>query len=177
MNPMLKKIVCLLIAVMLCLPVYACAEYYSSLSTEDLYTMIDQAKAELLKRELIEAEKAVIIDADGISITLTGDISLTTSYDGSMKLSLGILVINSSDMEIGVSVDELYVNGWEESTLCTFSLAPGKKAKNVLEMYHVDEDADLTSLDELETIEFHCHTYDPDSYRTLSNDIVTTVQF
>lgn len=174
---MLRKTLSLIVAIALCFPIYAFAEDYSSMSTEDLYIMIDQAKTELLKRELIEAEKAVIVDADGISLILTGDVSIQQSYDGSMTLILGILVANSSDKDVGVSVEEIYVNGWEESTLTTFSLAPGKKSKGEIEMYHVDEDANLKAIEELETIEFHCDTFDPNTYQTITDDIVITVQF
>lgn len=173
----MRKIVCFILAMILCVPVCAFAEDYSSLTVEELYTMIDQAKAELLKRELVEAEKAVIVDADGISLILTGERELTASYDGTMKLTLDVMVVNSSDKNVGVSIDEIYINGWEESALASFSLAAGKKAKEKIEMYHVDVDADLKAIEELETIEFHCHTYDADSYHSLTKGIVITVQF
>ena len=41
----------------------------------------------------------------------------------------------------------------------------------------MDVDAELTALEELETIEFHFYTYDPNSYETVTDDIVTTVHF
>ena len=69
---MLKKLICLLVALVLCLPVYAAAEDFSAMSTEELQTLIDQARAELLNRELATAEKTVIVEADGITVTLTG---------------------------------------------------------------------------------------------------------
>ena len=173
----MKRTVCVILAVLLMCPVFASAEDFSSRSTEELYTIIDQARAELVKRELIEAEKAVIIDYDGISIILTGEVDLKEIYDGTKNLVINVRVINTSDKEMAVTIDELYVNGWEASGHGTFKLFPGKKAKDTIEIYHVDVDAEITEIELLKTIEFHCHTYDPDSYHSLSGDIVTTVEF
>ena len=44
-------------------------------------------------------------------------------------------------------------------------------------MYEVDQDADLHSIDELETIEFHWLTFDGDNYNTITSDIPATVNF
>ena len=174
---MLRKVLCVAIVVLLLCPISAAAEDYSTLSTGDLYAIIDQAKAELLKRELIAAEKAVIFDYEGISVILTGNATLKQNFDGTKTLSLDIIVTNTSDEERAVSLDRLYVNGWEGSAIGAYSLGPGKKAKETIDIYHVDTDAELTEMDQLDTIEFHCHAYNPATFLSTSDDVVTTVQF
>ncbi|MDD6966250.1 MAG: hypothetical protein PUK18_01920 [Firmicutes bacterium] len=174
---MLKKLICLLVAVVLCLPIYAAAEDFSAMSTEELQTLIDQARAELLNRELAMAEKTVIVEADGITVTLTGEVDLEAAYDDTMTLKLNVIVTNTSDKDMAACLDSVYVNGWEGWGFSSFELAAGKKAKDTIEVYEVDVDAELTALEELETIEFHFYTYDPNSYETVTDDIVTTVHF
>lgn len=174
---MLKKLICLLVALVLCLPVYAAAEDFSAMSTEELQTLIDQARAELLNRELATAEKTVIVEADGITVTLTGEVDLETNYDDTKTLKLNVTVTNTSDKDMAVSLDSIYINGWEGWGFSSFELAAGKKTKDTIEIYEVDVDAELTALDQLETIEFHFYTYDPNSYETMTDGIVSTVYF
>ena len=66
---------------------------------------------------------------------------------------------------------------WEGWGFSSFELAAGKKIKDTIEIYEVDVDAELTALDQLETIEFHFYTYDPNSYETMTDGIVSTVYF
>lgn len=153
------------------------AEDYSSYSDSDLYAVIDAARAELQNRKIATDEKPVIMEADGVTVTMSGTPTCEESYSGGKKLIVKIVAVNSGAKDISFMLDEFYVNGWKVSCLESGTVGAGKKAKLEMTFYDVDEMAELSTIEQLEDLEFHWYTYNPETYKTITDNIVSRISF
>ena len=165
----MRKFIALLLTLLL-LTTTAFATDWAAMSTEDILSEIDQARAELAIRDL--ADQFVLYDSDGLTVTLTG--TPTLKYG---TLSFPVTGVNSSDKAITLTVDTVYINGWQVTSLGYVSLDAGKKIRTTIDVYSVKEDADLTDISQLEDVEFHMHTYDPTTYADITKDITRQVVY
>lgn len=147
---------------------------YSNMSDEDLHSMIDTARNELTKRELVAGEKTVLVDQDGVQLYLTGDIDFRESSD-SKYTEIGVVLINDSDRKISISIEDLYVNGWSIFAMCGASAESGKKDKATIDM-SLDE-AEINNFQDIEEMEFTVRVYDGESYDDLFTVGPMTVHF
>ena len=110
-------------------------------------------------------------------IDLSDDLTVEKIYDGSYKLVIKYIAVNTGEKAVSLSVDELCVNGWEVSCLEIISLDAGKKAKGEIEVDSIDEKAEVTTADEIEDIEFYGYTFDANTFNNLTENIRMKVVF
>ena len=131
----------------------------------------------MVKRSSQEGEDTVLVDADGITVSVKGEPELKDSYDGSKYLVFQVTIVNASTEATGVRTDDCYLNGWKVSSDCSTSLEAGAKVKKELSIYNVDVDAELETLDELEDLKLVFLTFDANTFMTKTGDITTTLTF
>ena len=174
----MKKTLAILVALILLFTgVSAFAEDYSTYSDDDLYAIIDGARTELLNRKIGQEGNPVLLEADNLTVTLSGDPVVQEAYSGGYNMILNVVAVNSGNEDISFIVDEMYINGWKVSALEGGEIGAGKKAKIEMTFYEVDTKAEIISIEMLEDIEFRFYTYDPNTYSTLTDGIVTKLVF
>ena len=154
---------------------FACAEGldFAAMSDEQLKEIIDGARNELAKRELILAEKTVLFEQDGVSAYLTGEYEIQ-EYDD-VYLSLEVVVINDSNKTVWISTDPVSVNGWNVFAYGISETSAGKKQKANLEF--CISDAEITTFEEVEEIEFVFELVDEDTSMVFSTTEPITIHF
>lgn len=174
----MKRFLCALLIVVILLPVVAMAEIsWTNMTVEEIQAVIDSARSEIVTREIkTDAKGTVILDADGLVVTIT-KAEIKQSYDKSYYLTVSYTAVNNSNIKIGFMVDKLYLNGWEVSSLVYCDLDAGMKVRDEFTMYSVDVNADVSSYDDLEELKLVMHTFDADTFMTLSSDIQCTIYF
>ena len=148
---------------------------YEAMTDEELHTMIDLARNELMRRELVFGEKVMLIDQDGIQVYLTGKYEIK-SYSSTV-LYLEAVVINNTNMNVTVS-NENYkasVNGWDVRAESIAFTNPGKKQKKSFEI--TISEAEISSFEEIEDIEFNLYAYDTEKYARICEPDPITVHF
>ncbi len=167
---MKKLLIVLLCALLVFTP--ALAEDYSTKSVDELHAIINDVRTELLKRELVIGEKTLLFESNGVSLYLTGD------YEDSWAgFQLNVIVINDSDKTISVTPDNLKasVNGWDVTCMSSTQVNAGKKLKGYF-TFSLDE-ADVSSVSEIEEIELRLYIYDQDEWETIATLDPITIQF
>ena len=169
----MKKVLSLLIIVSMLFPLIALADY-SSMTDEELEI---ELRAEITRRASLKEGKQVLVDADGLTVTLTGGPVWKQLYDGTHYIELPIMAVNSSEQAIGLSNDDIYVNGWKISGNMFLSLEPGMKTKETITLYQVDINADMEKLEDLEDVKIRLHTFNTTTYYTITDNISITISF
>lgn len=164
----------LALALLLCSCALAEGLDFASMTDEELQTVIDTARNELTNRQLIYAENTVLIDQDGIKLYLSGKNDFRLREE-SAYLELGTVLVNDSDKNVSILVDDLYVNGWRISALGGGHADAGKKDKSTLDMNLFE--AEITAFEDIEEMEFTFRVYDSDSYDDILVCDPITVQF
>lgn len=119
--------------------------------------------------EKVTVEEQVLLDQDGIKITATG-----MEHDSIWGDGLKLLIENNTEKNIGVGCNALIVNDYMITDLFTQSVAAGKKANEV--MYISSSELEAAGISNIGKIEIYFHIYDGDSYDTLIDADVVTVQ-
>lgn len=151
----MKKIISLVLAFFLLLPAFVSAENYTSMTTDELLSMLDAIRVELATRKLDNSEEKVLVDAEGIKWYITGDPILKQYSDGNCTLILNAIITNSTDADIIYDLKDTYINGWSISCSCISTLPAGKKEKREITFYRVHEKCELSDITQLDDIEFH----------------------
>lgn len=170
----MKKIFALALALIL-LAAAALAEIdWASMDDATIQAEINNAHSELVKRELVgNTENVTVFDEAGITIvfkTMEVD-DEDWAYKPALVVNTTIVSESSKDMEIGIH--NAAINGWEVDNTGYYEIAAGHKEKVSLKFKL--EDADVTSFDELETLEIS-FVYDKGDYNYTHTDPVT-IQF
>lgn len=145
----------------------------SKFSDDDLRAALSAIRNELTRRSLVTDEKTVIFDQDGIQIYLTGEHEVWGS--DTKYITFTAVVINDSESKIGVSLDDVSINGWNVYGSGIYDTDAGKKQKSNIEFNLTD--AEISSFEEIEDIEFVVSVYDSDSYDTIATSDVVTLNF
>lgn len=125
---------------------------FSSMSTEEIYEVIDAARAEVSARE--QEGDFVLVDQDGFQVTLSGKKSFTDSC----RLDLKGTIVNNSDETLMIGFDDCYVNGWKSFALAMPSQVEAhKKAKMELS---VDCEGIVKKAKKIEDILLYIHISD-----------------
>ncbi|MGJ4851823.1 hypothetical protein ACH6CV_16415 [Bacillota bacterium Meth-B3] len=132
---------------------------FASMKDDELHALINGARNELTKREMVAAEKTVLLERDGITVYLTGEHK--TWGDGGV-LGLEAVVVNDSENTVNVMMNSASVNGWNVLTGGIFSVESKKKKKNTFEI-RIHE-AELSSYEAIEDMEFVLRVSDSNSY-------------
>lgn len=160
----------ILVLIISLVPVLSIAADYTALSDEELLNELNQIRAEITKRTL-NSDK-VVIDSDGVIVSLRENgIELIEEFDKTFSLVFNGVSVNNSDVAIAVSVDKIAINGWECNVMSSFSLDPGKKAMKKFGVKDIFSKVDFSSIEEIEDIEFYYHTYDPETYKTITDNL------
>ena len=172
----MKRLICALLAALMLLCGMAVAEEIDFASMDDsaLHAMIDGARNELTKRELIAAENTVLFEQDGVTVYLTGNYDVW-GYDEDNYLDLEAVLVNESDKMLYVTVRYAYINGWEVSGGAFSDTDAGKKAKDTLQFYLTD--AGVATYEEIEDIEMTFAIVDSATYETITVLEPITVHF
>lgn len=183
----MKRFISVLLVALLLICAVATAEApdYASMTDEELNTILEAVQVELDSRASADAETggmvpaegtivadegAVLIDQDGVQLTLTGD----NAVHG-VGLWMGAIVTNNSDVDVSVIIDNASINGWEVSGLATFNTSSGNKQKDniVFEL----NDSGVTSLEDIEELYIEFYLVDADEYVKISDNIPVTIVF
>ena len=90
----MKKILVLFVALMMMvMPAMADQPDYVNMKDDELQTIVDSARNELVKRQLEEDGKILLFEQDGISVYLTGEYE--TDWMGYILIKA--IVINNTD--------------------------------------------------------------------------------
>ncbi len=173
----MKKIFALVLAVLLfvAIPCEAFAEVpdFSAMSDEELHALINASRNELAARELIAGENVLLFDQEGVQVFMTGNNSID-DYGNSVELNIEVVIINDSEYDIALVDDSTSVNGWEVMFYGVGGVSAGKKKKAELELEI--SDASISTLEEVEDIEFVFQILDEDSYDVICTlDPITVV--
>lgn len=148
---------------------------YASLSDEELHAIINAARNELTKRELVADEKTVICDQDDVQVYLTGRYKWNEGSNESIYLVLEAVIINNSQYELSISIDSISVNGWDVWAGGPGTTNAGKKKKG--EFNIKVSDAEIKKFGEIEDIEFHLELYDMGAWKTINEIPTVTVHY
>ena len=172
----MKKIISLLLAlVVLLTPIISLAADYTAMTNEELLSELNNIRVELLKREL--NPENIILESDGLIIYLNGELQEEKRYDGKSVLLVNIIVVNNSDKQLHGSIDKISVNGWEIENYNSIIVDAGKKAKETFKFPGIYEDTDITSLSDINEIEFYGATTNPETYMFITNGLRKTILF
>lgn len=173
----MKKFLTVLLALLLlCGSCLAEGLDYASMTDAQLHDIVDAARNELTKRELVAEGKTLLFEHDGVSVYLTGDFKADSLHTDSMHfMRASVIVVNDSDINVRVGVDSMSVNGWEVSNSGFSSVSPGKKLKDELTFNAVD--TDITTVEEIETIEITFRLSNADTYMFFADVPTVTLHF
>ena len=172
---MKRPLAMFLFLINLLMPILALATDYASMSNDDLLIELKKIRAEIDTREFNQDK--IICDCDGMVITLAGEIEESTRYDGTPIWTFPIIAVNNSDIKLYVVLDKVAINGWEIDTNNYLDIGPGNKAKEVFEVRDVYEKTDITSIADIEVIEFVFHTTNSATSRYITKDTRKTIVF
>ncbi len=170
----MKKVLAFLMAVLFaCSLCSAVAEGmdFAAMSDDELHALVDGARNELAKRELVAAEDTVLLEQDGVTVYLTGEHEI--DYGGNLKLQ--VVVVNDSDKAVDVYMDSASVNGWDVFNIGVGDTSAGKKQKGTFTFGL--EDADISTYEEVEEIEMELYLFDSDAFERIGETIPVVLHF
>ena len=171
----MKKFLCFLLLFCLCSS-FALAESldYAAMTDEQLHTLIDSARAELLKRELsITGDNLLLFQQDGISLYITGGYDYLSFGEKGRALKLEAIIINESEQEINIGIDNVAVNGWEVYGGSILKTGPGKKQKGAFEIRIYE--AGFETYQEIQDFEFIFKVQASEGFKTIFKTSPITV--
>lgn len=173
----MKRLFALLLSLlMLCGTCLAEGMDYASMTDEQLHAVIDAARNELVKRELVADGKTLLFEKEGVSVYLTSDFKADTLATDSMHfMRASVIVVNDSEKKVHVAIDSMSVNGWEVTCSGFSAVSPGKKSKD--EIYFNAVDTDVTTVEEIETVSITFRLSDADTYRFFADVDPITLHF
>lgn len=141
-----------------------------------LHDIVDAARNELTKRELVAAEKTVLFEQDGVTVYMTGDYTIReSSISDDIWLKINIVVVNDSGRDVGINIVNPSVNGWDVSASILSTTTKGKKSKQELTLNV--KDAEVKSLEEIEELEIAFRMYDGETYKNFADVPAVTLHF
>ena len=173
----MKKFLTVLLALLLlCGSCLAEGLNYASMTDAQLHDIVDAARNELTKRELVAAEKTVLFAQDGVTVYMTGDYTIReSSISDDIWLKINIVVVNDSGRDVGIDTVNPSVNGWDVSASILSTTTKGKKSKQELTLNV--KDAEVKSLDEIEELEIAFRMFDGETYKTFAEMPAITLHF
>lgn len=171
----MKKLIALILSLLLIGSLALAEADFTAMTDDELHALVDGARNELTRRELVTSDKTVLFDQDGISCYLTGNYEIQEWGEGNHVMKLEGVVINNSDVMVTVGIEGCYVNGWEVYGGIIQKTDAGKKQRDTFEIRLYD--ADIHSYEEIEDIEFTFKVYKSDDYAKIFQLDPITVHF
>lgn len=141
----MKKLIAIILTVILSFSVIALSEEYKSMTDEELFKAMKQIRAEINSRKLSTSviKNAVLVDTQGVKMYINDNYEL--SKNG--ILTLHVVVENSNDFDVMVSIRSSMINGWDVFSVGA-SCKENRKAKETL-TFNIS-DADCSSISDIE---------------------------
>ena len=117
----------------------------------------------------VSIEEQILYDGNDIKITATG------MEDSIWGAELKLLIENNSSKTITVQARNCNVNGYMVTTMMSADVASGKKANDSLTF----ETSGLkeSGIEQIATMEFYFHIFDTETWDTIVDTDVITIQF
>lgn len=165
----MKKLISLfLIALMLLCGVESYAEEIdlSGMTEEQLITLINNARLELVKYHPSAMDGTVLYEDDNVRITLVGSPEID-DYD---SLLLHVIVENHTDHNLTVSLRNVSCNGWAIWD-AGLSVPANKKIKGDFDFMSAVTDAELESGDDVQDVEADLEYFDSDTWDDIGEPV------
>lgn len=117
----------------------------------------------------ITIEEQVLFEKDGLKVTATEYVVDSLWGDG-----IKLLIENNGASDIGIGCTALIVNDYMISDLFSTTVAAGKKANETL--YLSNSGLQAAGIENVGKVEVYFHTFDSDSYMTISDIGCVTIQ-
>ncbi|MGN0346708.1 MAG: hypothetical protein ACI4DU_05425 [Lachnospiraceae bacterium] len=117
----------------------------------------------------VTIEEQVLFEKDGLRVTATEYVTDSIWGDG-----IKLLIENESDKDIGIGLNALIVNNYMITDLFSTTVAAGMKDYETVNLSSSELEA--AGIENVGQIEFYFHTYDADSFSTISNIDCVTIQ-
>lgn len=117
----------------------------------------------------ITIEEQVLFEKDGLKVTATEYVVDSFLGDG-----IKLLIENNGASDIGIGCNALIVNDYMISDLFSTTVAAGKKANETL--YLSNSGLQAAGIENVGKVEVYFHTFDSDSYMTISDIGCVTIQ-
>lgn len=170
----MKKLAFLLAILLVFTSAYAEEWDVASMDDATLHSIIDGVRNELAKRELNADENTVLFEQDGVTVYLTGDHRID-DYGDSLYLCLDAVIINENEKNVWISTDSACVNGWNVYADGMPETNSGKKQK--CEVSFLISDADISTYEEVEDVEFVFSLVDAETYEVFSTTETIVLHF
>lgn len=174
----MKKLLALVFALLMlaAIPCEAFAEVpdFSAMSDEELHALFDAARNEIAARGLAAGDDTLLFEQDGVQVYMTGNNTID-DYGDTVELNIEVIIINDSAYDIALVDDTTSVNGWVVMFYGVGGVSAGKKKKDFIEL--VISDASISTLEEVEDIEFVFRLLDENSYSAIGTTDPITVVF
>lgn len=171
----MRKLFSLVLALLMlcsCSLAFAAEIDFSGMTQDELLNVIDQARLELTKFLPAVVDGTVLYEDENVKITLNGDIYMEYG-----ALNIPVIVENYTDFDLIIGIEDSSCNGWDVGS-ATVSVSAGKKAKDEFAYYGADEDAELTSAEEVQDITGTLYYFDTETYdRLYEGETATTWLF
>ena len=156
-----RYLVSLFLALVIALFPCAFAEIdWSSMDDATIQAEINNAHAELVKRELVgNTDNIVLFDEYGVTIVVKS----YEQHDGGIYnhgLRFNVNVVNESSEKMKIYLENVAINGWEVNYTGLIDIDAGHKEKDRIE-FKLD-DADIETVEEIETMEISFYYQDAD---------------
>lgn len=172
----MKKIIALVLVFLSLIPcAFAEGIDYSSMTADQLTEVIAQARAALASLEEPFTDKCVVYNDHDIKVTITG----ISKEEYTNWINFAVTVINKSDRKISVIFDDLYINGWKTThgLFGVSNVESKKNAKEKMQFFSLEEEAEVTKMEEIEDFSFTIKIYDSVNYKTLYQSDPQTITF
>ena len=166
----MKRLISLILALTLLGSLALAEADLTTMTDDELHALVDGARRELTKRELVAGEKLVLIEQDGVTLYLTGANRNTNDFT-----YLGAVLVNDNDFPVLVTADEFSANGWDVWCGGFDKTEAGKKKKGEITFKSVD--AEIADLSEIEDIEVVFTIKNGDDYKAISSTDSMTIHF
>ena len=141
-----------------------------TMTKEELKDLIERAQDELFKFGVKEAG-ALLLEYKDIVVTFEG-----AEY-GTFGLEFNLVIENNGKRDVTVSADKMYVNGWQVTPWIHAEVGSGKKNRTSITVYNAEDRAGVSSVGDLDNVEFVLKISNPDTYRTIYESGKITIGF
>lgn len=149
-------------------------ELYFHAFNADTYDTIFSRESATIETSAIDKIDTEAND-DGMELYNEGGIKIvgkTVDENSFWGTAILLYIENSSGQNVGISVEDLSVNGYMLEPLFSAEVYDGKKAVNEITL--MSEDLEENDIETIEDVELKFHIYDIDTYDTIKDsDIIT----
>lgn len=167
----MKKTLAFLFVLALLVTSITFAEDYASMSNDELLTILNSVRTELLTRDLALSPDEILMENDLVKMYI--DKGKEIEFSKSCYLKIPVILVSNSENEISFQIDYVMVNGWECSGSIGNVSAAGKKRTTI----DINcKGAEISAIEEIEDIQvvflaFNMKTFN----RELTTDRITIV--